>query len=341
MHASKFKIVNADPLPDEEIVRRRRYLPQSFCLVAPSTNEKEELEKLLSDADFLMVGRRNIDKETIRAGKKLRLIQCLKSSPENVDVEAAKAAGIPVATLRLMHYPAVAEHTVLLMLALAKRLLFAHHSVVAGHNPKNLEPRLTSATKITYNWLEVKDITYLYGKTIGIIGLGEIGKEVAKRVCAFETKILYHKRHRLTEREEKSLGVNYANLDELLTKSDFVTLHVPHTSETEKMIGERELALMKPTAFLINTSRGNVVDEIALYKVLKEKRIAGAGLDVFSEEPILPPKPMLTLDNVVLTPHVASGFDSLTTSMDYYYPKYFENIIQVARGKNPLKDVQP
>jgi len=288
-----------------------------------------------------MVGSRKIDKDTINAGKKLRLIQCLRTSPENVDVGAAKAAGIPVATLRLMHYPAVAEHTVLLMLALAKHLLFAHPSVVAGHNPKNLEPLLTSATKIAYNWLEVKGITYLHGKTIGIIGLGEIGKEVVKRLRAFETKILYYKRHRLTEREEKSFGANYANLDELLTKSDFVSLHVPHTSETEKMIGERELALMKHTAFLINTSRGNVVDEIALYKALKEKRIAGAGLDVFSEEPVLPPNPLLALDNVVLTPHVASGFDSLTSSMDYYYPKYFENIIRVARGKKPLKYIQP
>lgn len=332
----RFKIVNAEPLPKEELVRWRRYLPFGFKLSAPSSWEKEELKELLADADFLMVSRREIDREIIQAGRKLRLIQCLRSYVQNIDVKAAEAAGVPVATLRLIHWPAVAEHTILLVLALAKHLLHAHALVTSGYNPKSLKPQ-----QLAYNWVELKGITCLFGKTLGIVGLGRIGREVAKRAHTFEMKILYHQRHRLTEKEEGALGVTYANLDELLLKSDFVSLHVPHTFQTERIIGERELGLMKPTAFFINTSRGNVVDEVALYKVLKEKRIAGAGLDVFSEEPLPSSSPLLTLDNVVLTPHVASGFDSIEASMDYYYPKYFENIIRVARGKQPSREAEP
>jgi len=341
MHNSAFKIVNAEPLPEDEIARRRKYIPSEFKLFAPSTNEKEELKELIADADFLMVSRREIDKEVIHAGRKLLLIQSLRADIRNIDVEAAKAAGIPVATLRLLHYPGVAEHTILLMLALAKRLIPSYTSVTSGHNPKSLKPERTSAQKIAYNWTEIKGITYLFGRTLGIIGLGAIGSEVAKRAHAFEMKILYYQRHRITEKEEKSLNVTYTNLDKLLAKSDFVSLHLPYTSETEKLIGKRELALMKPTAFLINTARGNVVDEAALYEALREKRIRGVGLDVFSEEPILPPNPLLTLDNVVLTPHLASGFDSITTSMNYYYSKYFENILRVARGERPLDHLEP
>lgn len=337
----QFKIVNAEPLPEQELVRRKDYLPPNFKLLAPLTREKEELKELLADADFFIVSRREVDKEIIQASRHLRLIQSLRTDLQNIDVEAARAANIPVATLRLVHWPGVAEHTLLLMLALAKHLLRTHALVTSGHNPKNLKPQRTSARRIAYNWAEVRGITYLFGKTLGIIGLGRIGREVAKRAHAFEMKILYYQRHRLAEKKEEAIGVTYANLDELLVKSDFVSLHVLHTSETERMIGERELALMKPTAFLINTSRGNVVDEVALYKALKEKRIAGAGLDVFSEEPILPSNPLLTLDNVVLTPHIASGFDSVKVSMNYYYPKYFENILRVARGEQPLDQVKP
>jgi len=338
---SEFKVVNAEPLPTEEIVRRRKYLPSNFKLVAPSTNEKEELMELLADADFLVLSRREIDKELINGGKKLRLIQSLRTDISNVDVEAAEAAGFPVATLRLLHWPGVAEHTLLLMLTLAKRLLPSHTAVISGKNPKKQKPERTSAQKIAYNWAEITGMTYLFGKTLGIIGLGSIGKEVAKRALAFEMKILYHQRHRLNEKEEKAMNVAYADLNQLLVTSDFVTIHVPHTFETEKMIGERELALMKPMAFLINTARGNIVDEVALYSALKEKRIAGAGLDVFGEEPTLPPNPLLDLDNIVLTPHTASGYDSLAISMEYYYPKYFENILRIARGEEPLDRIEP
>jgi phosphoglycerate dehydrogenase-like enzyme len=146
-------------------------------------------------------------------------------------------------------------------------------------------------------------------------------------------EILYYKRHRLSEEAERELGIAYRSLDDLLRESDFVSLHVPHTKETDKLIGQRELALMKPSAFLINTSRGGVVDEDALYKALASKAIAGAGLDVFREEPLPASSPLLKLDNVILAPHIGGG--SGGPNLHKEIRDVLANVAQVARGEKP------
>jgi len=171
----------------------------------------------------------------------------------------------------------------------------------------------------------------VYGKVLGIVGLGRIGYAVAKRARGFDMKILYYDVVRRPE-AEKELGAEYTSLDDLLRRSDFVTIHVPLTPETRKLIGERELKLMKKTAVLVNTARGPIVDQKALTKALSEGWIAAAGLDVFEKEPIDPNDPLLRLRNVVLTPHIGSASHDTRNKMAEMAA---EGIIKVLRGEKP------
>lgn len=146
----------------------------------------------------------------------------------------------------------------------------------------------------------------LTGKTLGIIGMGRIGSAVAKRAKGFDMHVVYYKRHRLSEEEEKEIGAEYVNLDELLFRSDFVSIHTPLTDDTRHMLGEEQFKKMKRNCILVNTARGIIIDEKAMVKALKEGWIAGAGLDVYENEPTVTPE-LLDMDNVVLEPHIGSA----------------------------------
>ncbi len=253
-----------------------------------------------------------------------------------VDIKAATERGIPVANAGGSNAVTVAEHAVMLMLALPKMLIRTHHSVVNGDYEKfGLTPTVTTETEgHAGNWTRLP-VDNVYHKTLGMIGMGDIGSAVAERVKGFEMSMLYDKRKRLSEDEERRLGIEYASFEELLRRSDFVSLHVPHTKETEKMMGEKELAMMKRTAYLINVSRGGLIDEEALYKALKNKVIAGAGLDVFEKEPLPKDSPLLALDNVILTPHDAANYPH-GLHIVYDVRRASENIFRVARGEKPV-----
>jgi phosphoglycerate dehydrogenase-like enzyme len=173
----------------------------------------------------------------------------------------------------------------------------------------------------------------LYGRTLGIIGLGTIGKKVARLARAFGMEVQYYDIVRLTEDQADQLGVRFRLMNELLRSSDIVSLHVPLTRLTRRMIGAAELRLMRPSAYLINTCRGPVVDEAALHEALAGGTIAGAGLDVFDQEPPVADNPLFSLDNVVLTPHFAGP------TWDNQYTRFrnaFDNVQRVARGERPL-----
>jgi glyoxylate reductase len=157
-----------------------------------------------------------------------------------------------------------------------------------------------------YNWLDQSGLQALFRKILGLVGLGEIGTGVAKRARAFEMEVLYYDLRRLPAEQEQVLGIRYADFQDVLRRGDYVSLHVPYGQATHHLIGERELALMKPSAFLINTCRGGVVDQKALARALAEGRIAGAGLDVFEEEPLVGRHEFVGMPNVVLTPHIAA-----------------------------------
>ena len=171
----------------------------------------------------------------------------------------------------------------------------------------------------------------VYGKTLGVIGCGEIGKAVARRALGFDMQVLYHQRKRLPEAEEKKLTARFVSIDELLKASDFVTLHVPLTDETKTMIGAEQLAMMKPTAYLIHAARGKVVDDQALVEALKRKQIAGAALDVYENEPALT-EGMTDLDNLILLPHIGSASVATRDTMALLV---VDNVFDALDGKTP------
>jgi D-3-phosphoglycerate dehydrogenase len=306
-------------------------------MLDPPTTE-EELMRRAADVDFIVVRRYfQITRNVIKAAKKLKMIQRMGRSVENIDVAAAKEVGVPVVTLPMSLDMSVAEHTIMLMLALPKMLIRTHIAVINGDYEKfGLIPAVTTETEgHAGNWARLP-VENVYHKTLGLIGLGDIGKAVAQRAKSFEMTLLYTKRRRLNAEEERSLGIRYTSFHDLLRESDFVSLHVPHTKETQKMLGKEEFELMKPTAYVINVSRGGIIDEKALYEALEKGVIAGAGLDVFEKEPLPKDSPLLMLDNVILTPHDAAGNWPSGANILYDIKRASENVFRVTKGEGPI-----
>ena len=307
------------PKQDPVVMEIARSLtPPGFELVEVDFGTPQFIEAA-ADAEFYMGLARNMGGEFFRSAPKLKLVQLLSAGYDRVDVEAARKAKVPVSNNGGANAIAVAEHTVLLMLAVLKQLVRFHQDVVAG----KWRPPASSESPV-YE---------LSARTVGIIGLGNIGKKVARRAAAFDARVQYHDILRLTEAEEDALGVRFVLLNELLRTSDIVTLHVPLNDSTRGMIGARELSQMKSGAVLVNTCRGPVVDENALYEALKGKRLAGAGLDVLVEEPPAKNHPLFTLPNVTLTPHSAGPTWENWTAR---FRNGFDNIERVAAGRKPL-----
>ena len=249
---------------------------------------------------------------------KVKLIQLLSAGYDKVDLDAARTAGVPVCNNGGANAVSVAEHAIMLMLTVARRILWQHDNVSNGRWRGNgPAPRMYE----------------LAGKTLGIIGLGNIGKKVAIRAQAFGMNVNYFDIARLSEDREDQLGVRFRLLREILSGCDVVSLNVPLNDSTRHMIGAEELALMKPNAILINTARGPVIDEKALYKHLRDGKIFGAGLDVFDQEPPPADNPLFTLDNVVLTAHFAGP------TWDNHVARFrnaFDNVQRVERGEKPF-----
>jgi phosphoglycerate dehydrogenase-like enzyme len=253
-----------------------------------------------------------------QAAPKLRLVQLLSAGYDNVDLDAARRAKVPLSNNGGANAISVSEHALMLMLTVSRKVVWQHGSVSGGRWRGNgPAPRMYE----------------LYDKTLGIIGLGTIGKKVARLGRAFGMRVQYFDIARLTEDQEDALGVKFRLLRELLRSSDVVSLHVPLNDSTRHIIGAEELAVMKPTAIVINTSRGPVIDEVALHKTLSEGKIFGAGLDVFDREPPPSNNPLFKLDNVVLTAHFAGP------TWDNHVARFrnaFDNVQRVARGQLPL-----
>jgi phosphoglycerate dehydrogenase-like enzyme len=297
----------------------REMLPPGMELVVVDPG-KPEFYDAAGDAEYYLGSpRQGIGNEFFRAAPRLRLVQLTSAGYDRVDIEAARKAGVPVANNGGANSVAVAEHAVMLMLAVLKRLVANHNDVVAG------KWRTAGFTA-----------TRLYeaeGKRLGIIGLGNIGKKVARRVQGFDMDVRYFDVLRLSEDQEDALGVRFALFPELLRTCDVVTLHVPLNDVTRKMMSTREFAMMKPTAVLINTCRGPVVDEDALHHALTSGTIAAAGLDVMVQEPPASNHPLFSLPNVTLTPHSAGPtWDNWTKA----YRNGFDNIERVEAGRAPL-----
>ena len=263
-----------------------------------------ETHKPVEGAEVIIFRRGVVDAATLDANQHLRLVQRLGERPEGIDLVAAAARGVAVSCVprRTLHY--TAEHAILLMLALAKRLLPADRAVRDGRYDAT---RLNPIDNVAYNWIGMSNASGLYGKTVGIVGLGEVGTIVARLARAFGMRVLYHKRNRAPASQETALGVEFAQMPTLLRESDFVSLHAGSTAENENLAGRAFFAGMKRDAFFVNSTRGRLVDEDALYEALKNGTIAGAGLDVHRIEPRAGGDRFTALPNVVLTPHLAGG----------------------------------
>ncbi len=256
--------------------------------------EAEEVDGLLS----LLTDR--IDAELMDRARNLKIVSNYAVGFDNIDVAAATKRGIMATNTPGVLTETTADLAFALLMAAARRLVEGDKYVRKG------------------KWMTWGPMLLLgrdvYGATLGLIGLGRIGYAVAKRAKGFDMKVLYHDIYR-NEQAEKELGLEYVDLETLLRQSDFISLHVPLTPDTRHLINERTLSLMKETAILINTARGPVVDEKALYEALADKRIAAAGLDVLDPEPPKMDNPLLKLDNVTILPHIASASVATRTKM--------------------------
>ena len=277
---------------------------------------------LVQEADFLILFPGQISEQVLRSAPRLKLIQLVAAGYDSMDVSLCRELGIPVANNGGANSIDVAEHTIGLILGFYRRLIELDRNVRTGR----------------WRDIDTGSSTYtINGKTVGIVGLGNIGKRVAQLLRAFGARLLYYDQYPPTQSIESELGVTRRALDDLLRESDIVTVHLPLTHETRGIIGRHELSLLRPTAILVNTCRGPIVDEVALTEVLGGGRILGAALDVLEQEPPSPDNPLLKLDNVLLTPHAAGvTYDTWTRRGEFV----FQNLQRVWEGEPPLAVVR-
>ena len=312
------KIFITQPIPEKALLRLREVAQVELNPDSSHIITKPELIAALKGCDYLLcLLHDTVDAEVINSATNLKLIASMSIHPAGVDVAAATARRIPVTTIPPLVGEATADLTWALLLAVARRVVEGDRALRAGIFPGSQSLHFVGGE--------------VHGKTLGVVGLGTIGAAVARRARGFGMRILYTKRQRLEASREIELGVEYIALDDLLTESDFVSLHAALSPSTIHLIGQRELRLMRPSAYLVNTARGPIVDEKALVPALKEKRIAGAALDVYEQEPRVEPG-LIDLPNVVLTPHLGSA--ALETC-ERIAAILVENVLAVIDGRRP------
>ena len=294
------------------------YAPSHYqIVVVDRTISEEEKIKQVSDADFLLCYGQDPSDKVLRSLKKCRLVQLLAAGYDRINLGILEELGIPCSNNGGANSWAVADHAVLLMLAVYKQLLAS----------------VISTRKDAWSLPITGENTFeMANKKIGILGLGNIGKQVAKRVQGFDATVIYHDIYRMNDDDEKKLDVSYVSLRELFKESDILTCHTPLTGNTKHIVNDQTLSMMKPSSVVINTSRGEVVDERALIRALNAGVVSAAGLDVFEREPVDKENPLLSMDNVIVTPHMAG------TTWDTWARRAkfgFENMKRVNHGNLP------
>lgn len=280
------------------------------------TMDEAKRSQAVGAAEYFLVALHKITKELMQSANNLKMVQKTGVGVDNIDIAAARIMGIPVANTPGGNAGSVAELTLGMILSLYRKLSM-----------------LDQATK-NGQWLsfDVRPTSYeIKGKIHGIFGFGNIGREVARLSQAFGASIIYYDLQRASEDVEKKLNVHYVPFEELLKKSDIISMHLPLTAQTRNCISDQELSLMKPTAILVNVSRGNIIDETALYRTLKDNKLLGAAIDTWSKEPV-GENPLLSLDNVLATPHIGAG---TRDTMQGVLKMAFSNIELAANGRKP------
>jgi D-3-phosphoglycerate dehydrogenase len=295
--ARDFAIVVIEPIHKSGIEILQKH---AKVIQLPVGSTEKDLLKVSAQADaFVTRGFVKISKEVLEAAKRLKVIGVHGVGVDHIDTDFVRDKGVQIIRTPEALTDSVAEFTVGLMLSLLRKIPRADVAIRGGDWHKK------------YTDLVGVD---LKGKTVGIVGLGRIGSAVAKRLKAFEVNLIYAKRVRAIE-VEKQLGLKHVKLDQLLRKSDIISIHLPLTPETHHMISHEEFSLMKSGVYIVNTSRGAVIDEKALCDALVSGKVAGAALDVFESEPLRINSPLITLDNVILTPHLAASSEEALVRM--------------------------
>lgn len=286
--------------------------PDDLKVVMRRTNNKDEIISLVGDAEFLISERVGaIDADIIAAGKNLKLIQRLGVQTWDIDLEAARKAGIPVCFLPVKTCEFVAEHMVLQMLGLARRIRDVMQ-ITAEAGDWGMPPKRCNENYFAFNWSKRTQIDTLRGANVGILGYGEIGAELASRLKGFGCTILYNKRRPLPHQVEAKLGLTYVSREELAHRSDFIGCLLPNLPELNQSIDADFFTAMKPGAFFTHCGAPGIVNEPAMIDALKSGHLAGGALDCYTYEPMRPDDPLLELardpsQNIILTPHTAAG----------------------------------
>jgi phosphoglycerate dehydrogenase-like enzyme len=273
----------------KEIILRNA--PENWEVRMAISYDKAEQKNLIKEADFILAGWAPVPAWMLSSSS-LKMVQKFGVGYEKIDILEAEKQGVGVAIAAGMNAVPVSELVVLMILSIYRNMLYLDKTIKSGLWVKS----------------EVREKSYqIYGKKVGLIGFGSVGREVAKRLQSFEAKILYFDMYRLSKEEENRLEIEYSSLEELLKCSDIISLHVPLTKTTRGLISKKQLSMMKENVILINTARGDLIVEYDLIEALKKRNLLGAGLDVFEQEPIQADNPLLNLDNVILTPHIGGS----------------------------------
>lgn len=288
------------------------------------TEDESKVMAALADAEYIItLGSRKIPVQYVENNKKLKLFQHGGQDVGHLPLQWAFEKGIPVANAGGTNAIAVSEFTMLLLLSCIKNIENQSKNIREGNWRNNLDREAQMQ---------------LYDKTVGIIGFGNIGRRVAKLCYCFGANIIFSEKLVIPYAIRADMKAKPVSLNELLKTSDVVSLHIPSDPGNPAIIGWEQLYLMKPTAYLINTSRGSNIDEAALIRALNEKKIAGAALDVWKDEPPSPDNPLLKMSNVVTTPHMAG---SVWENIVPAFESVWHNILLVSEGKEPLNRVRP
>jgi glyoxylate reductase len=321
---SKPRIFVTQPVAESALARLRAVADVEVNPDSSKIISKADLCAAVARSDILYALLHDrIDRDVLGANPKLRAINAMVITPDQIDVAEATRRKIPVTNIPAIVTDATADLCFALLLSVARRIVEGDRLFRAGIYPGSQSNHLAGAS--------------VNGKTLGLIGAGRIGQAVARRAAGFGMKILYADPRRVPEEIERKYGMTQQPMDDVLREADFVSLHPQLTAETRHLIGARELGLMKRTAFLINCSRGPVVDEAALAQALLDKKIAGAGLDVYEHEPAVTPA-LIGMSNVVLTPHLGSAVYELREGMAHVVA---DNVIAIIEGRRPPNLINP
>lgn len=309
-------IMRKIPEPGPAMLARKYSVTMNRNSFSPS---RKEILRNVVDKDALLCSlNERIDREVMeKAGPKLKVISTLSTGYDHIDIKEAKKRQIQVTFTGEVLSEATADLTFALILAVSRKVVLADNYVRQKKWKVGWAPDLFLGSNV-------------YGKTVGLIGAGRIGRAVAQRAKGFDMNILYHNRRRLEKKLEYKMHARYVEMDTILRESDFLSIHANLNNESKYMINESKLKRMKNSAYLINTSRGQLVDEKGLIKALKNKWIAGAALDVFESEPLKANSPLIRMENVVLLPHIGSATYQVRSRMSEIAA---QNIIEILEGR--------